>query len=123
MQRLITKRFAVAMLALCVVVGFAGQVQSAKKGTVTGVINVNNATREELMQLPGIGKVKADAIITYREQHRFEVPQDLTKVSGIGTALFNQLQEKLPALLAKRPDFLSSSVQAGVLQVDPLQIS
>ena len=92
MQRLITKRFAVAMLALCVVVGFAGQVQSAKKGTVTGVINVNNATREELMQLPGIGKVKADAIITYREQHRFEVPQDLTKVSGIGTALFNQLQ-------------------------------
>ncbi len=48
-------------------------------------VNINTASSVELQWLPGIGPALADAIITYRtENGRFENPQDITNVSGIG---------------------------------------
>ena len=59
-------------------------------------ISVNEASKEELMTLPGIGEQKAKRIIEYREEHgRFLKLEDLKKVEGIGDALYNRIKEHL----------------------------
>src|SRR5579885_590792 len=55
-------------------------------------VNVNSASAEELMQLPGIGKSKADAIIAYRQAHPFKSVSELTEVKGIGPKMLEKLQ-------------------------------
>ena len=47
-------------------------------------IDVNRATREELIRLPGVGGTLADRIIAHRAQiGRFESVDDLVHVSGL----------------------------------------
>lgn len=54
-----------------------------------GLININTATQEELETLPSIGEVRAQAIITYREEHGgFRTIDELKEVSGIGDKIF-----------------------------------
>ena len=54
-----------------------------------GLININTATQEELESLPSIGEVRAQAIITYREEHgSFRTIDELKEVSGIGEKIF-----------------------------------
>lgn len=56
-------------------------------------ININTCTKEELLTLPGIGDSKANAILSYREKiGAFQQIEDLLKVSGIGQALFQNIQ-------------------------------
>jgi competence protein ComEA len=50
-----------------------------------GKVNINTATREQLMTLSGIGESYADRIIEHREKNGpFQAPGDLLKVKGIG---------------------------------------
>ena len=50
-------------------------------------LNINEASAEELMCLPGIGQVLAAAIIDFREENGpFASCDDLISVSGIGPA-------------------------------------
>lgn len=56
-------------------------------------ININTANDDELASLPGIGKVKAEAIIEHRQQYgNFETVQDLTKVKGIGNKTLTKIK-------------------------------
>lgn len=57
------------------------------------MVNINSASREQLMTLPGIGAVTADAIIEYREQNPFARIEDIMNVSGIGEAKFNSIRD------------------------------
>lgn len=57
---------------------------SQASGTDT-LLNINIATFEQLKALPGIGPVKAQAILDYRNANGdFRGLEDLDKVTGIG---------------------------------------
>lgn len=57
------------------------QLAAAKVATV----NLNTATVQELKGLPGVGKVTAERIFSYREEHgKFGSVDELLKVKGIG---------------------------------------
>ena len=60
---------------------------------ITGVVNVNSATAEELALLPGVGPAKAQAIIRYRTEHgAFKRVDDLNQVKGIGDKEMERLR-------------------------------
>jgi competence protein ComEA len=57
------------------------------------LININTAAAWLLESLPGIGAVKSQAIVAYREQYGpFWNIQELTKVEGIGWSTFEQIK-------------------------------
>ena len=58
-------------------------------------ININTATKEELMSLPGIGERKADSIIEYRKNKPFNAIEDIMNISGIKEAAFNKIKDKI----------------------------
>lgn len=59
-----------------------------------GKINLNTATKEELMTLPGVGEAKAASIIQYRtENGGFKSIEDIMQISGIKEGLFEKIKE------------------------------
>ena len=65
-----------------------------KKGSQK--INLNTATKEQLMTLSGIGEAKAEDIIAYRaENGDFQTIEDIMKISGIKEAAFQKIKDKI----------------------------
>ena len=57
------------------------------------LININTATLEILMTIPGIGESKAKTIIEYRNENgNFNSIEDLLNVNGIGEKLYEQIK-------------------------------
>ena len=58
------------------------------------VVNINQADKNTLMTLPGIGESKADAIIRYREEHgNFTAIEDIMNISGIKQGAFDKIKD------------------------------
>lgn len=77
----------------------AGGVTNAEKNSgkeASDYVNINTATREELMTLPGVGEAKAESILTYRETvSQYETIEDIMKVSGIKQGLFQKIKDQI----------------------------
>ena len=58
-------------------------------------ININTASKEELMTLDGIGESTASKIIEYRKTSEFIEIEDIMNVSGIGEAKFNNIKDNI----------------------------
>ena len=62
----------------------------------TGKVNLNTATKAELLSLNGIGESRAEAILAYREANgRFGNIEDLKKVDGIKEGIFQKIREQI----------------------------
>lgn len=60
------------------------------------MVNINQATAEELMTLSGIGEAKAQMIIAYREENGFfSSKEDIMKISGIKEGVYNQIKDDI----------------------------
>ena len=70
---------------------------AGKSGTSgSGLVNLNTATKEELMTLKGIGESKAEDIIRYREKSGgFKKIEDIMKVPGIKNTAFQKIKENI----------------------------
>lgn len=56
-------------------------------------LDINSATKTQLMELPGIGELIAERIVSYRtENGPFESTDDLMKVEGIGQKKLQQIE-------------------------------
>ena len=61
-----------------------------------GLIDINTADAATLCTLPGIGESRAADIINYREnQGRFETCEDIMKVPGIKTSVYQKICDKI----------------------------
>ena len=59
-------------------------------------INLNTASKEQLMTLPGIGDAKADAIIRYRtETGLFASTEDVMNISGIKNSVYEKIRDRV----------------------------
>ena len=76
-----------------------GKAASTENATSSeGLVNLNTAPRQLLETLPGIGPVRAQAIIDDREQNGlFQSVEEITRVPGIGSAIYNSIRPLVTA--------------------------
>ena len=61
-----------------------------------GKVDLNHASKDELMTLPGIGDAKAESIIRYREeQGGFQSIEELMKIEGIKEGVFQKIKDDI----------------------------
>lgn len=68
---------------------------SSSLNNISEVININTASKEELMKLKGIGEGKAKQIIEYRKDNTFNTIEDIKNVPGIGDSLYDKIKDNI----------------------------
>lgn len=89
---------AAALLAMVLTVGGTPALAASVEGqaSVQAPVNLNQASPEELMTLPGIGPKTAEQIIAYRQnQGPFQTVDQIVMVKGIGNAKFEKIKDQL----------------------------
>ena len=78
--------------------GASGGVSPASHSSPAGKLDINSAQVDALMSLPGIGEVRAHAIVRHREQNGdYASVDDLLGVPGIGPATLEAVRDLVEA--------------------------
>jgi competence protein ComEA len=87
-------------------------------GAALAAINLNTATKDELVALPGIGPAKAQAILDYRKAHGpFKSIEEVKDVKGIGAKRFEKLKGELTVVgVSAKPAANPAAKAAGAPQ-------
>ncbi|MEI6204229.1 MAG: helix-hairpin-helix domain-containing protein, partial [Enhydrobacter sp.] len=94
---------------LCVLLAFGiaeAQTRAAPAAPAANQIDINSASRDDLMTLDGIGEVRADAIIRARP---FKVKTELVERRLIPESLYEKIADKVMA----RPPPAARSARAS----------
>ena len=73
-------------------------------------INLQTASKDELMSVKGIGAKKADQIIEYRKTNKITNPEDLKNIKGFGDNIVTNVKEnkqkasKTKSMVQKTPE-------------------
>lgn len=74
----------------------AGDGRESSLEPVSGKVNLNQADKNLLMTLPGIGEVKAEAILRYREEKGgFRSIEEIQQISGIKSKAFEKIKDRI----------------------------
>jgi competence protein ComEA len=69
-----------------------GESGTGSGSSATSTLDLNHANQAQLEELPGVGPVTAQAILTWRQQHgRFNRIEELQEVDGIGPKTYAQI--------------------------------
>lgn len=94
LNRIVATAVALAM-GLALSTGIAA---AAAKPAPTGKININTATAEQFVALPGVGAKLAARIVEYRQKSgSFKTAQELMNVKGVGEKNFQKIQPYVTA--------------------------
>lgn len=85
-----TRKAFVFVLSMLLLLSFCQPVMAGK-----GKININTATKKELVTLKGIGAKIADRIIEYRKAHPFKTIEEIMKVKGISQKKFDKIKDSI----------------------------
>ena len=102
------------LLFLCLI--FGSNVWANAQYAVTGVVNVNTATQQQIMLVPGLGEAKAQAIIEQRTQKPFTAVEDLLVIKGIG----EKILAKIAVYISVKGDTTIQRVRLGEQTVPPV---
>jgi competence ComEA-like helix-hairpin-helix protein len=64
-----------------------------KSQAITGKIDLNTASKLELMRIPGIGEKTAIKIIEYRSGNKFKNVSEIMNIKGIGDKKFGKMKD------------------------------
>ncbi len=93
-------RLGAALLALAVLT--LGTVPALSAAEENDPIDLNRASAQELVQLPGVGETIAKRIVDFREEHGpFKRVEDLMKVKGIGEKSLEKIRPYIRVVKGK----------------------
>lgn len=68
---------------------------TSEPGEESVCINLNEASASKLVELPGIGPARAEAILEARHRRSFRRIEDILRVPGIGRKTFGRIRHRL----------------------------
>ncbi len=88
--------------AIALTVAMLAMIGGAASAAESGLVDINQATIQELESLPQVGPALAKRIVDFRETHgAFKSVDDLLKVQGIGEKILAKLRDRVSVSPAK----------------------